>query len=662
MHRTVTQNFARVSLVLFILPSMAAVGQVPLDKIVPASAKGFFSVPDVKQLEANWERTAVSKLFDDEAFRPFVEDLTAQVNSRLDDLGIQVGITMDDLREVCTREAAIAFLQPDDPNQRHAMLVLMDATGKSTELDALIQRIHASMARRKATSREVTIADVPVTVFTVPTKEGPRPTVETAIFRYKDLLIATDHISVAQQVVPNLTGDGESSLAEFPAYKKTMERCLAETKGQTPDVRWFVEPLGYAEVARDFSIRQKRRRTDILRALRNQGFDAIQGMGGIVNLAVEGREFVGHAYAYAPPVKAAGADRYEKAAALLAYPVVDVLDAQTWIPNSVSSFVSARWGIQPAFEHVGKLVDEVAGEPGFFEDLIDSLKNDPNGPRIDLRKEIVAFLGNRVTIITNTTEPVTVTSERIMIAIDLIDAESMKASLEKMLGNDPVAQRIEYNQHVIWEIVPDEAAPSAVTVEGLEGFGDLEGFGGADEEQDEEEDEEPFLSHAALSVVNGHLVVSSHADFITEMIDGVAKDDPLSKASDYQIIGNALTELGQSDAGGILFSRIDRELKASYELVRHGKMPESEGLIGRILNRALGSNEKGVVRKQEISGDKMPDFEVVQKYLGPIGAFARTEEEGWYLGAIGLKNQRDETQGTRASLTTAAAGGPGAGN
>ncbi len=660
MRRTLMLSFSRISFLLCCVAPLAAVAQVPLEQIVPASAKGFFSVPNVDQLEANWQRTAVSKLFDDEAFRPFVEDLTAQVDSRLDDMGIQIGITVDDLRDVCSHEAAIAFLQPDDPNQRHAMLVIMDATGNVEKLEALIARMQASMERRKATSREATIGEVPVTIYTVPVKEGPRPTVETVIFRYEDLLIATDHISVAQQVVPNLTHPSTNALADVPAFQKTMQRCLAESNGQIPDIRWYVEPLGYAEIVRDFSIRKKRRRTDVLRALRNQGFDAIQGIGGVINLAVQDHEFIGHAYGYAPPVREAGENKYEKAAGLLAYPIVDTLEAQDWIPNHVSSFVSARWGIQQAFDHVGMLVDEIAGEPGFFEDLIDSLKNDPNGPRIDLRKEIVAFLGNRVTVITNTTEPITVTSERLLIAIELIDAGSMKASLEKMLGNDPVAQRIDYNDHVIWEIVPDEADPSAVTVEGLEGFGDMEGFGGSDEE-DSENDEEPFLSHAALSVVKGHLMISSHADFITEMIDGTAQSDPLKKDEDYQAIGNALAALRQRDAGGVLFSRIDRELKASYELVRRGKMPESEGLIGRLLNRALGSNERGVIRKQEINGEKMPEFEAVQKYLGPIGMYVRTEEEGWYLGALGLKAHR-EMHGSRPPLTTAAAGGPGVGN
>jgi hypothetical protein len=55
----------------------------------------------------------------------------------------------------------------------------------------------------------------------------------------------------------------------------------------------------------------------------------------------------------------------------------------------------------------------------------------------------------------------------------------------------------------------------------------------------------------------------------------------------------------------------------------------------------------------------MPDFEVVEKYLGPIGMYARTEEEGWYLGALGLKRQPQE-MGNRPSLTTAAAEDPAA--
>ena len=45
-------------------------------------------------------------------------------------------------------------------------------------------------------------------------------------------------------------------------------------------MRWFIDPLRYAETMRAASGGKKKRGTDILKVLRNQGFDAIEGVGG----------------------------------------------------------------------------------------------------------------------------------------------------------------------------------------------------------------------------------------------------------------------------------------------------------------------------------------------------------------------------------------------
>jgi hypothetical protein len=42
------------------------------------------------------------------------------------------------------------------------------------------------------------------------------------------------------------------------------------------------------------------------------------------------------------------------------------------------------------------------------------------------------------------------------------------------------------------------------------------------------------------------------------------------------------------------------------------------------------------VRKQEIEGSKMPDYEIVRRYLGPSGAFGTTEQDGWFLKGMML--------------------------
>jgi hypothetical protein len=64
-------------------------------------------------------------------------------------------------------------------------------------------------------------------------------------------------------------------------------------------------------------------------------------------------------------------------------------------------------------------------------------------------------------------------------------------------------------------------------------------------------------------------------------------------------------------------------------------------LLGSVLNRLFGPDEKGVLREQQIRGDKMPDYEKVRVYLGPAGLFVQSEDNGWYVAGCLLKKPAD---------------------
>jgi hypothetical protein len=63
--------------------------------------------------------------------------------------------------------------------------------------------------------------------------------------------------------------------------------------------------------------------------------------------------------------------------------------------------------------------------------------------------------------------------------------------------------------------------------------------------------------------------------------------------------------------------------------MRQGKMPEAETMLGKFLNRLWEPADEGQLRSQYIDGSKMPEFSVVEQYLGPGGLFIRSESDGW---------------------------------
>ncbi len=298
------------------------------------------------------------------------------------------------------------------------------------------------------------------------------------------------------------------------------------------------------------------------------------------------------------------------------------------------------------------LIDEIAGEEGFFEDLKTSLLEDPNGPMISLDDDIVAHLGRRVTIITDCRTPLTVDSERFLVAISLKDAKALEKSLAKTLDSDPDARPVEVDGQQMWEIIQeDEDAYSPDAGDGFDSFG---GFGPAVEESPAEDEQMALMTNSAITVLHDHLIIASHVDFIVDLMRRTPNEPRLNDCPDYQAVRNALVQLGSSKKDTAqLFSRSDEELQASYHLIREGKMPESKGLIGQVLNQLLGPQEKGAVREQRIDGAKMPEYQVVRRYLGPIGAFIVTEEEGWYAAAVGLTKEVPVQPSMKPAVNTA---------
>src|ERR1700744_5565174 len=88
--------------------------------------------------------------------------------------------------------------------------------------------------------------------------------------------------------------------------------------------------------------KEKRHGVDIYKALRNQGFTAIQGVGGDVNFSSEGCELIHLTMLYAPPVagREGSKDKYELAARMLKFPSVGSLEPQSWVPAHVATYNS----------------------------------------------------------------------------------------------------------------------------------------------------------------------------------------------------------------------------------------------------------------------------------------------------------------------------------
>src|SRR5690606_35387351 len=187
----------------------------------------------------------------------------------------------------------------------------------------------------------------------------------------EDQLIACDNLQEAINLVERFQGEPKDTLAHVPAFQAAMERAAREVGDATPQLRWFVEPFGMAEVMRSVQTEERRRGVDYLRIFRNQGFDAVRGVGGYVQIKTGEYEFLHHTLLYDPPSQTAGqfvsAANFQQAARMLDFPNAN-LETPAWLPRELATVVSYNWKMKEAFEYSETLVNEIAGDP-IFEDV-----------------------------------------------------------------------------------------------------------------------------------------------------------------------------------------------------------------------------------------------------------------------------------------------------
>jgi len=116
--------------------------------------------------------------------------------------------------------------------------------------------------------------------------------------------------------------------------------------------------------------------------------------------------------------------------------------------------------------------------------------------------------------------------------------------------------------------------------------------------------------------------------------------ESLARSVDFQIVDKTLSTMSPPAKTAATFTRTDEAVRPTYELIRQGRMPESETMLGRALNTIFGAGKKGVIRKAEIDGSKLPDYDYVRRFLGPVGAEAVSEPAGWFIEGFMMRKKQ----------------------
>ena len=632
-----------------VVPSSLSAGAPSLDVLLPKTTVGFISALNFPRLSQQWNKTQLGNLMKKTEMKPFEEDLHEQMQSNWSAVADRLGIQLDDLRGVPTAEAALALIRTtvqtaNGPEPGAATTFLMDVTGNANNAQALLKKARQGLTAQGAAETILNVQGVKVYTFDVPlpaekqaaaarggAAAAPAATSLTVYFLAKDVFCACDDLTVTKDIIGRLVGGAAAgSLSQVAGYQKVMKRCAADPPAHTPNIKWFMYPLGYAEATRAATPADKRRRgKTIIEIMRNQGYTAFQGAGGFVDVSTDGYQILHRTAVYAPKPW-----EKDKSINMFVFPVGSNFTPQPWVGRDIATYFTAYVDPLTIFDNFGPLYDEIL-DAKVWQQTIDQMINDKDGPQIDIRKELIAQLGQRVTMVADYRLPITTTSERLLWAIEVKDAAKVEKAIEKCVNGDPSFKKRTINGQVIWEIVEEEdkgMAPPTIELPG--GLGPKKDAKKPDGEEDDKEGH--FLPHGAFTVAQGQLFIASHIDFLVKSLKPIAPAEQLATQKEFLSVWDlTFNHLGLKQQTARSFSWSDRAVQPTYELIKQGKMPQSESLLGRTLNSLSAAGKKGALRQQRINGAKLPDFaKVVAPALGPATASMTAEKDGWFVKGV----------------------------
>jgi hypothetical protein len=561
-----------------------------------------------------------------------VDQILERVRDNGSSLQLRMGISFEDLRTISGGELCLAALQPAG-EESYATVVICNVEGRVTETRALMEKSHASLHARKATQQTKTIHNRQVTIYAIPGKYGPESGHQVFYVVTQQRLIVTDHPEAMTAILARWADDSLASLEDQPAFKEVLQRTGLDDGRIQPQLYWYVEPFGYARLVRA-AMGQRKRGTDLLKLLQSQGFDALEAVGGQVALKTPDHEVLHRTLVYAPKERTL-------AARMLDFPMGPQMQPVDWVPRNVSNYVSFRWQMTDAFDYSESLVNAVAKCEDFFKDFLRDLEQDEDGPQVNLRRDLIAHLGDQITFISDMQQPVTPKSDRFLVAVEVTDTEAVARTVAQFLQADPTAKAHEINGLTIWEIIKEQADDDLDLTVDVEVDGAKFDFGNPRGDKTQETEEAPpSLPNSAIAVVDGKLLVSSHLEMIVQVVQQMQQSasESLAQSSDYNRVSAALDKLAVGSESFRIFSRSDETYHATYELIRQNRVGESESLVARLLNR-LNGEKAAAKHEQKIDGSQLPGYEYVRKYLGPVGAVVETQGDGWMISGFLLSQQ-----------------------
>ena len=629
---------ALLTMMLLFALSGAASAQVASEALFPDTTQGFFEISSIDAFKAQWRKTRLGALLKD----PIMEAARKEVQQQIDAKWVnRLGLSLDDLQSLPSGSISGGMIAV--PGANPGFVLVISVKDKANETLDFLQRIGKKLEERGVKRATTPIENVTATYFTFE-KSAVNPKGGIAIYLLaRDTLVITDQQHLAGMMVKRLNGEQNASLREKPAYKAVLERVARNPMNTTtPLVKWYIEPLDFTAAMRMISVDKEPQKkglvqVDVYELLAAHGFKDILGIGGTLDLATDNYQLVYRIKAYSPQPRTGAAIN------MLSFENNSDFAPPKWMPENAARFTVLYINPQTIFTNIGPIFDDIVDEQGVWNAVIRAFLEDKYRKPVDIQKELVDHLGNRLVFMTRFEKPIVPESSRFVAALTLKPGSDaiVAQAFEKLFSGGQDAKKIERNGVTYWQSLPANEAKAAPASSSratrvrrtTSGTASASNAAQTPNSQDGKIARELFFDKGALAVANGYIFIGNNIEDLYSILESENRTTPVD-AGDYATLAQTLAKMdaGQGEHFLQILARSGELVMPTYELARQGKVPEARTILGVIM-RAIMTPKDGQLAGEKIEFDRstLPPFEQIKSYFGTAGTVGIVEEDGWLI-------------------------------
>ncbi len=612
---------AFAAVVLTVVPALGQDKPLPAAKLFPADTQALFSLPHSEAFLAAWNETQLGMLAEDPQLKDFWTTQRNEIQDRFSEAGWQLNLEIEDIKELSGGQTSLGWIsRPSEANKPFSIAMIIDVVNRSVPAESFLKRVDTELKAKNAVANAITVSGIKVFQYTLPKVAGDTRAHEAFYCLSKDQLLASDDLLTMNELLAAQGGTKKDSLAESELYTRVQAKIPNE--GDHPEMEYFVRPIGFAKLLRSISGKPIKNQADILLILDREGFGDLECLAGNVQISTDTFDFFHHGYLIAkqPPAKAVQ---------ILDFPNLQKLETPEWITKETASVLSFSWNIKDAFPKFQTIVDALVG-PGTFEGMIEGIRDDPQGPQIDIFKEVLPYLSTELYVVTEIVKPISPDSKQSMVVLRLNDPTmKLPKVLDRYGKGEPDSKPIDFEGTRIWSF--ENKPETEIELD----------FGGGKDTKKKPAEEEPLLDKWAITIFGEYFIFASDIETIKEAIrrgKNPAMKSLFEKESD---VAKVIEMLGDVDGGEgksmVQITRSDRAFEMQYELFRQGLLPQSRSMMATIMDKILKPKNGGQPQVQKLNGANLPPFAKIQHYFTATGGVVRTEKDGWSVQSFIMK-------------------------